>query len=359
MPGKNNFSEKRFSWYRWSAPVYENAEEVIKAVKDSGVLGKALRNIRIIGDAEPEFRDRNFPPARDNSSVNCFRATQPTIFEFTDGTTMEILPQDGTHIRLGFSTVPHEICEGLNKANPDADFFFNEYLGKLWHGWWLRDIEIQRTTHDICATSTRRIRNCPELIDETRWIICLDNGSYFELTNTGGKPGYFLSFYRNGFKNDAYQSAANLIQKELIKSIGRANLKFEWQSFSGNDTVDIHPEYSDVQPLTDKEELLLRYSNISLGEDNIPPILFELWNKHFSGKDEDDEYFSPWGPNLFTYEEMQSVISDVRKHIKKLCSEDASESKQQMIDCLNQYCDAVEGMMVLHPDAKHICVTGP
>lgn len=55
MPGKNNFSENRFSWYRWSAPVYENAEEVIKAVKDSGVLGKALRNIRIIGGAEPEF----------------------------------------------------------------------------------------------------------------------------------------------------------------------------------------------------------------------------------------------------------------------------------------------------------------
>lgn len=41
VPDKNDF-DKRFSWYRWSAPIYENSEEFLEAIKKSRVIGKRL-----------------------------------------------------------------------------------------------------------------------------------------------------------------------------------------------------------------------------------------------------------------------------------------------------------------------------
>ena len=54
MPGKNNFGS-RFNPYRWSAPVYENPDELIEAIQSARFLSKRLKSVRVIGEARPCF----------------------------------------------------------------------------------------------------------------------------------------------------------------------------------------------------------------------------------------------------------------------------------------------------------------
>ena len=59
MPGKNNFGS-RFNPYRWSAPVYENPDELIEAIQSARFLSKRLKSVRVIGEARPCFKTKRW-----------------------------------------------------------------------------------------------------------------------------------------------------------------------------------------------------------------------------------------------------------------------------------------------------------
>lgn len=100
MPGKNNFGS-RFNPYRWSAPVYENPDELIEAIQSARFLSKRLKSVRVIGEARPCFKTKRAGSAPlDETRVNCFEAREPFIFDFEDGSSLEFWPQGRDYLRF-------------------------------------------------------------------------------------------------------------------------------------------------------------------------------------------------------------------------------------------------------------------
>lgn len=132
VPSTNNF-DKRFSWYRWSAPIYENSEEVLEAIKKSAVIGKRLKSVRIIGEATPSFFiEKSQQVPGEGMKVNSFVAQEPFILEFEDGTSLEFLPHLEKYARLACSTIPDDIKDGLSPCSPLSQEYFVEIFGERW-----------------------------------------------------------------------------------------------------------------------------------------------------------------------------------------------------------------------------------
>ncbi len=77
MPGKNNFGS-RFNPYRWSAPVYENPDELIEAIQSARFLSKRLKSVRVIGEARPCFKTKRAGSAPSGRTYIIFNKTSLT-----------------------------------------------------------------------------------------------------------------------------------------------------------------------------------------------------------------------------------------------------------------------------------------
>ena len=142
MPGKNNFGS-RFNPYRWSAPVYENPDELIEAIQSARFLSKRLKSVRVIGEARPCFKTKRAGSAPlDETRVNCFEAREPFIFDFEDGSSLEFWPQGRDYVRMACSSIPNRIENGLSFNTPTFQEFFISVLGENWQGYELKDFEV-------------------------------------------------------------------------------------------------------------------------------------------------------------------------------------------------------------------------
>lgn len=153
MPGKNNFGS-RFNPYRWSAPVYENPDELIEAIQSARFLSKRLKSVRVIGEARPCFKTKRAGSAPlDETRVNCFEAREPFIFDFEDGSSLEFWPQGRDYVRMACSSIPNRIENGLSFNTPTFQEFFISVLGENWQGYELKDFEVVRIKHKAVVTS--------------------------------------------------------------------------------------------------------------------------------------------------------------------------------------------------------------
>lgn len=378
VPGKNDF-DKRFSWYRWSAPIYENYEEVLEAVKNIGVIGKRLKSVRIIGEAIPSYFTRKSEQVSgEGMRVNCFVAQEPFIFEFEDGTSLEFLPHQDKHARLACSTIPNGIKDGLSPCSSASHEYFVEVFGERWRQYALKDVEVVNVDH---SKKTFSIKAQPEENHESEiWYrFKFENDCCFEFRCGTRRRKYEVFFTR-------YWEGS--IPYSRLKTNPVTYISWDFDSHSG--ALELYPCVHDNAELDSShvsslESFILENSwggQICVDETVLPKCLYELFDQHL---DEalnrnswlnSEPYFDFYGQNWFSYENMRNVISDVRRYIEKLDSNsltseeqkevlnwavevEESESQRLLKNFLEVFCETVEDMMNLCPHADCICVEGP
>ena len=177
MPGKNNFGS-RFNPYRWSAPVYENPDELIEAIQSARFLSKRLKSVRVIGEARPCFKTKRAGSAPlDETRVNCFEAREPFIFDFEDGSSLEFWPQGRDYVRMACSSIPNRIENGLSFNTPTFEEFFISVLGENWQGYELKDFEVVRIKHKAVVTSLIKGKIKEDIVISLKYANGLRNGA--------------------------------------------------------------------------------------------------------------------------------------------------------------------------------------
>ncbi|WP_281523533.1 hypothetical protein [Turicimonas muris] len=386
VPSTNNF-DKRFSWYRWSAPIYENSEEVLEAIKKSAVIGKRLKSVRIIGEATPSFFiEKSQQVPGEGMKVNSFVAQEPFIFEFEDGTSLEFLPHLEKHARLACSTIPDDIKDGLSPCSPLSQEYFVEIFGERWRRYALKNVEVVNIDH---SKITFPLRAQPEENQECEILyrFKFENDCCFEFRCGTRRRKYEVFFKRNWEGSILYSQ---------LKTKPVNHISWEIDSFGG--AVNLYPyvhediNESDFSPTSSLETFILDNwwgGEVCVDGEALPMCLCELFDKHLDKVLNQESWtdaepvFEFYGQNLFPYENMRRVVSDVRDCIEKLNSNTLTaeekkevlqwavrafyhkvevtenESQRLLKDFLEVFCESVEGMMNLCPHADGICVMGP
>lgn len=378
MPGKNNFSN-RFNPYRWSAPVYEEPEEVIEAIRSAYLISKRLKSVRVIGDAHPCFKTKGSGAAPTNEArINCFEAREPFIFEFEDGSTLEFWPQGPEYVRMTCSSIPSRIENGLSFNTPAFQEFFVGVFGESWRRYELKDFEIVRLKHKTKVISSVNGKIKEDAADEIYYRFKFGNDCCFEFRPNQRGDQYDI-FFSHGYSNSVpYSQLKSLFEEsDPTKHIC-------WKASPFCDSVDIHPY---VAPSKKEEKLTTAFKkylesqvNFSVSEDYIPLCLYDSWEKNF---EDEDKAFDIYGQSLFTFNQMRLICQELRQYIGKIkdgaiTTEEQSEilrwansfshsfSENQidtarllLADFLEQYCELTEGIMSLRPDCEYITVMGP
>lgn len=382
MPGKNNFSS-RFNPYRWSAPVYENPQELIEAIKSERCLSKRLKSVRVIGEAQPCFKTKGSGSAPTNEArINCFEAQEPFIFEFEDGSALEFWPQGPNYVRMTCSSIPANIKDGMSFNTPAFQEFFVGVFGKNWRGYELEDFEIVRIKHKAKTISSIKKKIKKSIEEETYYRFKFGNDCCFE--------------FRPNLKGDKYDvffshKYSNSVPCTLLTSLtggSKAPKHISWTAAPFCDSVDIYPYVTSSKK---EKKLSLAFKeyidslvNFSVSEDYIPLCLYDAWERNFKPFDGGEDLgFCFYGQSLFTVKQIRIICEELRQYIDKIkygaiTTEERSEilrwansyshsfSENQieaagslLADFLEQYCELTEGAMSLCPDCEYMTVMGP
>lgn len=382
MPGKDNF-ESRFNWYRWSAPVYETPEETCSAVESSGVIGKRLRTIRILGDGMQLFLLQK--PLFDTDTQELIPyclGSDPLVLEFEDGSTLEFFPQGHNHSRLAVNTIPLSIVDSDGKFDHASYCKFRESYDSIWASSEFINFEVK--TFQVAS----ELAGLSKIDDRTYgdvyfYRFVLSNGSSIYVVPQLEHNGYKLIFSKE--EGSFVDISAWVKQVKTEKNIS-------WGKNGYGGSVKIYPSnYKGLDPdgyrdfeCPKEVEFVCRQALIAVDEDAIPAILPRLWAKHFDASINTDWHeYEHYACNNYTREQMKAVIADLRDYIELLNGSalsadeedsilswsnsyvwgerqsDLAEAKTMLSDFLTQYCDLVEGMMDVSPDMHWITVMGP
>lgn len=381
MPGKNNFGS-RFNPYRWSAPVYENPDELIEAIQSARFLSKRLKSVRVIGEARPCFKTKRAGSAPlDETRVNCFEAREPFIFDFEDGSSLEFWPQGRDYVRMACSSIPNRIENGLSFNTPTFQEFFISVLGENWQGYELKDFEVVRIKHKAVVTSLIKGKIKEDIGDEIFYRFKFGNDCCFEFRPQERENKYDI-FFSHGYSDFVAPSEL----KSLAPTITLPK-HICWSTGPFCDSVDISLYTPFVKNEQKLPRTLKRYVETQVGfsvsEDFVPGCLFESWCNHYDSDCNNGESFDCYGLSLFTLEQMSKVCEEIKDYIGKLkhasipleeqseilrWSENYSSSPTEaeikeanslLVDFFEQYCELTEGIMSLCPDCEYISIMGP
>lgn len=318
--------------------------------------------------------------------VNCFVAQEPFIFEFEDGTSLEFLPHLEKHARLACSTIPEDIKDGLSLSSPLSHEYFEEIFGERWRRYALKDVEVVNIDHSK-KTFCIKAQSQENQESEIWYRFKFENDCCFEFRCGTRRRKYEVFFKRN------WEGA---IPYSQFKTKPVTHISWELDSFGG--AVDLYPyvddatnepDFSDTSSL---ETFILDNwwgGEVCVDAEALPKCLCELFDKHLDKELNQESWtdaepvFEFYGQNLFPYENMRRVVSDVRDSIEKLNANTlTAEEKKEVLqwairafyhkvelteneaqkllkDFLEVFCESVEGMMNLCPHADGICVMGP
>ena len=162
--GTNDFIDNNYNKYKWSANLYETAEEIHRFFTHIGIYGKRVIKIDAIGcmpssfghwkalaiDAlkqagyiryrnarkdEIELYDGTVRSANDCEEIFRHARTErrvtleePLRILFEDGSTLELQPIAGKGLRIGYNTLPAEMKDGINHHQFDLNDLFASCL---------------------------------------------------------------------------------------------------------------------------------------------------------------------------------------------------------------------------------------
>lgn len=401
MPGKNDFNG-RFNWYRWSAPVCENPKELIETIQNSGMLGKKLRSVRVIGETLPRLAaDAMRGEQPQEAVINCLKAFEPFIFEFEDGSTLDFLPQGHLHSRLGFSSIPSGVRDGLTFATPSFQHFFYKAADQIWKGAVFSDIEVQTVKKESRIYSERKVSEREEEYEvryrfhfkEAYENCSSDSTLIFELISEVEHNEYLVSL--GGGWSRLWVGADWL--KAQDGALGRKKHNC-WSMVPYGGFLRIYPlddeNAHDIRWGEDEKDhspfecFIFRQAVLCVEGEGVPVCLEDILSRRYDPSINCDYGLEPgyehYGENLYSFAVMKGVLNDVRGYIDRIKNgplfgkdaelilrwangypfygkgdSDLNEAGKLLIDFLDQFCQAVEGMMSVCPHFKTIMVMGP
>ncbi len=327
--GNNNFG-KHFDFFEWNAPFYENQAEVYRALEESGIKGKKIAAVNVIGnistvrisDLYNKIREAGIKPAPDwyQSYANLNKilvphqisACEPLQLVFDDGTTFEILPTEYGGARVGTNSIPAGLVNGLNDSNFNSKKFYKEFIGKELEGFDLKEIHTE--TRYINQYTQKRDNGYVE--SRTKYEIRFEFEHPVELRLTQDWKSYYsIDGCREYYIWDKIPYKKVREAQKKVKQVFIANGRdgggtFWITCFNRND-----------------ENCIDRFScdsfGISIDDGEVYTYLSEFLEKYYDPNLQErenygDEGFEWYGNNYFTFDTMRTMISEIRETAKKL-----------------------------------------
>lgn len=151
--GNNKFTNNKYSYWEWSAPILQTYEELLSKFKELKLEGRIIKDIRCVGMAynwrEDDIADCVYnvldemtneqrgslknPRAFLPEGIYLLRwaeIAEPMLIEFEDGDILAIDYSEGSSIRIDMNTIPKNISFGTNRPTVHADKLFDDIIGK-------------------------------------------------------------------------------------------------------------------------------------------------------------------------------------------------------------------------------------
>ena len=399
--GNNNFKD-RFDFYEWSAPYYENSDEVFTALNKIGLKGKTLTAINAIGAINESIGNGLYwtitdsGVTLDNNWMESYEhldkvrvpwsieLCEPIQLVFDDGTTVEILPIEDGGARIGVNTIPVGLVNGLNPSEVDATSFFGELIGH----------KLDNIT--LCIDS-----------NEKRWID--KNSIQNKYQNKRTETKYIIEFeFDFPYKLKLTQEWESWYRVCGVGNEYRGKVtyqRFNSTTFQDDDTVKITTGRDGggtfwIMGLRDKEKVCqipnLDCFGISIDDYYVSEYLSEFLYKYFDESiQEREEYEEPdfdwYGVNLYSCDSMRKMINEIKEtinllqtnydapsldkiksnwnyisfldtRIDKLEEHEINEQRKKLvpvaIDFYERFCRQIENMMKI-PGVNIISFAGP
>lgn len=358
----------RFNWYRWAAPVYESDEEIASAIKDLNVFRKTLKRVKVIGSTKPLLtNDRN-----GCTLIEGIQACEPIVFEFTDGSTVELLPQSLGFIRCGFNLIASDIKDGLNRANGLFDNFFAPYADLLSGKKLIRfEVEKESASSSKVISSLKVLNSYSTQNVQTNTYRMVFEGGFSLSLKKIDRYGYLIYIQILNLSNkDIDPSPERFFYDEQFNTGNLENIRYCWFYFGEGGYTDISPVFSDPKDVLQK---FIHAEAKIFCDDDVPVEFLEtFWEEYL-----DDEPFEHWGDNIYPYEHMRSMIEAIRGFVQRVDDNQMSAEDQERFriaevfgengfsvyakhrEFMLQFCEYVECMMECAPDCNDIRISGP
>ena len=384
----------KFNWYDWSACVYETDQEIIDAIQKNACFGKTLRGIKVIGETRlSQTSQSHFTNTKGETYVDGIHAIDPIVFEFSDGSTLELLPQQASLIRIGFDMIPHDVTDGIRPHNGMFEHFFKTF-SKLFIGKRLISIEVQTTKHEESIVSFKypETQTTDREEDETKiFRFIFEGGFTISLKQRRWNDYCIRVYFRNSVnasKPFAYPEVVKL--DESFNACAPLSSGKGWFYDNWGGYMYIYPTIDD--PQTPLDDFLVREAQICCDEDVSIELLEEFWQKYL----DEDEEFEHWGFNLYDYDSMKTMINDIQSFVERVDRQSMNADDKAMLenltifgarwiphqnengtieqinisptpmeiflkhrDLMLQFCEYVSAMMRSCPNAQYICIQGP
>lgn len=380
----------KFNWYEWPACVYETDQEVAEAIQNNACFGKTLRRIKVIGESRISTtnQSRFKETEEDVRYVTGIYADEPVVFEFDDGSTIELLLQRNSLIRIGFNSIPNQVIDGLRTHNGNFEKFFKSFLN-LFIGKKLKTIKIETIRNDDVIFSFDNQKSTTDNLGdpEIKFYRFIFEGGFTISLKNSEFGGYLIQIY---FPNTSKLSRP-FNQAELVKFDNSFSPRMgDGWFFGGYADYDIYPEI--IETKTPLGSFLASEVLLCCDEEDANAMLKTFWEIHLPNGGR----FVPWECHVYDYNTMHAMIEHIQNFIFRIennCMNDEdktilekavnmsshcveSQSNDQPaeskpispspMECfidnrefMLQFCEYVSAMMRSCPNAQYICIQGP
>lgn len=346
ITGKDIFNGT-FDFFEWSAPYYNDIVSLARFLTAFDCKGKCLSGINIIGhvggssrgdvdyyilkNAGLKFKEGEnwwevYPYMDEIRHPWEVHANEPVQFQFSDGSTLEILPMEDGVTRVGINTIPKDIRNGSSYNNFDANDFFGEFLGKE-----LTSIQVRIVQDSITTYSKASFKF-----------------DYFK-PNTSTKYYIDLSFEESSKLSIEFDwTSKYYVSAQIGNNNGRniQNSRIK-RAFLGSDYVPIingrtsNGEFW-IGPELPEDLFVDRYG-ISIDEldirDYLSVLLYKYYDPAIQKKDYEDQYvekrFDWYGSNYYSAELMRKILSDLENISDLLMNDYGNDSLDEVKEKLN------------------------
>lgn len=169
-----NFNLNRFTFWDWKAQCFKNSEDLVRFFHEQKIIGKRIRNVRVIGDIEH------------SQSNLSFAATEPLIIALDDGRHLEMICDCYGYCHIAFDSIPNDVKDGMN----DYRIELHKNIQKSFAGKTIEDILVQQYNDPFMSQEDRGLKLTLTLKDKEEFITLLVENDPFSST-------YFCSFEKN------------------------------------------------------------------------------------------------------------------------------------------------------------------
>lgn len=330
LPLGNDDFNGRFDFFEWSAPYYETPEEAVRAFMEFPLIGKTVKSIKVIGhvaepaaatlsraiiDAGIKLEDlwwEKYPHMDDIRIPWEVSACEPFQLIFDDDTTLEVLPAESGGARISMNSIPVEITNGLNDSNFNAPMFYNEIIGKT-----IKEIRMEVTAESKEHIGYYNVNAQNRRLEERiTYSFCFNFDYPFSIALGQG----FSSYYKIKMSGEHYYFDGTKVNNKRAKDcIAKLDKVYICNGRDCGGTFWIVPINSD-----DESDAKLPFCDgvgMSIDDAVFAEFFREFLYRYFDptvqknrdGLPPEKIGFDWYGCNLYTYDSMRRMLTDIKK----------------------------------------------